>query len=103
MEMSSELELAESWKVWELLQALPCGYSEVEYQQRRYGLSKSVYNQGRSLKLFAEELGGTDFVSLNYYITKSGHYLKPCEMPREKVVAFLTGLSLIFSGRPARS
>jgi hypothetical protein len=47
---------------------------------------------GSSAKLVAEELGGRDYISLNLYRLRSGARLKPCEMPREKVVDFVTGL-----------
>lgn len=47
------------------------------------------FNNGKSFKIYAEELGGNDFISLNYYITKTSEKLKPCEMPEEKVIYFL--------------
>ncbi|HKK76011.1 MAG TPA: hypothetical protein VJ953_13115 [Saprospiraceae bacterium] len=68
---------------------LKAGYQEVSYAGKRYGVRKQVFNTGKSLKLFAEELGGPDFISCNWYQTKKGDYLKPCEMPREKVICFL--------------
>lgn len=71
------------------IQALPLGYSEVYFQGRRYGVSRQDFNQGRSIKVYAEELGGQDFISFNYYQTQGGAGLKPCEMPEEKVYAFL--------------
>lgn len=46
-------------------------------------------NRGKSIKVFAEELGGKDFISFNYYLTSGEHQLKPCEMPTEKVLHFL--------------
>ncbi len=72
---------------------LPPDYSEVKYQGKTYGLTRQDFNAGRSLKVFAEELGGTDFISFNYYLVQSGPQLKPCEMPREKVEAFLHGIN----------
>ncbi len=59
-------------------------------------VSKS-YNKGKSIKFYAEELGGTDFVSLNYYVTKTKELLKPCEMPEKKVIHFLNNIKLIKS------
>ena len=47
------------------------------------------FNQGKSFKVYAKELEGSDFISLNYYLTKKDNYLKPCEMPAEKVIHFL--------------
>lgn len=71
------------------IQELPLGYSEVYYEQRKYGVTKSVFNQGKSYKIYAEELGGSNFISLNYYCTKEREILKPCEMPEEKVSDFI--------------
>lgn len=73
------------------LRAVPSGYSEVWYRGRRYGLSRTDFNGGRSIKLYAEELGGTDFISCNYYLTGGGAQLRPCEMPEEKVRDFVLG------------
>lgn len=73
---------------------LPSGHHFGEYGGRRYGLTVSVHNDGRSRKLYAEELGGADFVSLNVYHTSAGVRLKPCEMPAEKVIAFVEGVVL---------
>lgn len=80
--------------IGELINGLPEGYSEGIYQGRRYGISKTTFNQGKSSKVFAEELGGTDFISLNFYQTSKKDLLKPCEMPVAKVVDFLTGVVL---------
>ena len=73
------------------LSRIPPGYSEVTYQGRRYALTRQDFNGGRSLKVFARELGGSDFISFNWYQTRQGGQLKPCEMPVEKVEAFLAG------------
>jgi len=44
------------------------------------------------MKLWAEELGGNDRISLNIYAPPSGDpTLKPCEMPIDKVTAFVLG------------
>ncbi len=71
------------------------GYSEGVYNERKYGLTKTTFNKGRSIKFYAEELGGIDFVSLNYYVTKTKELLKPCEMPERKVIHFLNNVKLI--------
>ncbi|WP_232285927.1 peptide methionine sulfoxide reductase [Aquimarina agarilytica] len=73
------------------------GYSEGIYNAKRYGLTKTTFNKGKSIKFYAEELGGTDFVSLNYYVTKTKELLKPCEMPEKKVIHFLNNVKLITS------
>ncbi|NER13659.1 peptide methionine sulfoxide reductase [Leptobacterium flavescens] len=69
------------------------GYSEVFYRNKKYGLNKTVFNGGSSYKIYAEELAGNDFISLNFYITSKDHLLKPCEMPKEKVIDFLMNCS----------
>ncbi|HEA22696.1 MAG TPA: peptide methionine sulfoxide reductase [Pricia antarctica] len=71
------------------LHRFPIGYSEVAYKNKKYGVTRTDYNLGKSIKLYAEELGGNDFISLNYYSTAKGECLKPCEMPEQKVIAFL--------------
>ncbi len=56
---------------------------------------KSGFADGRSAKLVAEEAGGGDYVSLNLYRLSDGRALiRPCEMPREKVVRFVLGLKV---------
>lgn len=82
-------------KYLNLINRIPEGYSEGTYQGRRYGVSKQVFNNGKSQKIFAEELGGNDFISLNYYQTSDQDWLKPCEMPEAKVIAFLEGVELV--------
>lgn len=74
--------------------ALPTGTHTGEFDGKRYVVSKSVFNAGKSWKLVAEELGGTDYISLNLYDLASGPRLYPCEMPAEKVIAFVCGLTL---------
>lgn len=73
--------------------ALPLGGYGGTYEGRRYRVNKSAYSSGRSQKLEAEELGGTDYISLNLYRLADGTaLLKPCEMPEDKVVAFVLGV-----------
>lgn len=76
------------------LNRIPEGYSLGYYLGNPYGITKTRFNQGKSLKLYAEELGGSDFISLNYYCTTKGVHLKPCEMPKAKVVHFLNHLEI---------
>jgi len=71
------------------IKKLPDGYSEVMYNNRKYGVTKSEFNQGKSYKVYAKELGGNNFISLNYYCTNEREILKPCEMPESKVIHFL--------------
>ncbi|MFT6935371.1 MAG: hypothetical protein ACJAUQ_001766 [Maribacter sp.] len=71
------------------VQNIPEGYSEGIYMNRKYGITKTSFNTGNSFKIYGEELGGANFISLNYYITKKHELLKPCEMPEQKVLHFL--------------
>lgn len=74
------------------LAALPGGYTEGVYQDRRYGVTIRRSDDGRRSSLFARELAGKDVVSFNLYRLSNGDVsLKPCEMPAEKVRAFVLG------------
>ena len=81
--------------IYKKIKSIPLSYCEVIYRGRKYGLSRTDFNGGKSLKVYAEELGGNDFISFNYYLTASHNHLKPCEMPVEKVAHFLTHFQLI--------
>jgi len=73
---------------------IPKGYSEVLYQQKKYGITRTDFNSGKSIKVFAKELGGNNFISMNYYITRTSERLKPCEMPNQKVIHFMKNIEL---------
>lgn len=77
------------------IQNLPIGYAEVIFENKKYGVTRTDFNQGKSIKIYAKELGGNNFVSLNYYITNTSELLKPCEMPEENVIQFLNNYKLI--------
>lgn len=70
---------------------MPEGWSLVEHRGRRYGLSRTSRAGGRSVSVYAEELGGRDVVSANVYRTGDGDLLRPCEMPAATVLEFLEG------------
>ena len=65
------------------------GYSEGYFNSKKYGMTKTTFNDGKSIKFYAEELGGNDLVSLNYFITSGKELLKTCEMDAQKVIRFL--------------
>jgi hypothetical protein len=78
--------------VWLRLNAWPQGYFTARYNDRRYGVTNARHAGGRSRKLYAEELGGPDRISLNIYAPPAGEpALRPCEMPVDKVTAFVLG------------
>jgi hypothetical protein len=81
---------ASAGAVWATLSGWPRGWFTATHAGRRYGVTRSVHAAGRSMKLFAEELGGPDRISLNIFAPPSGMpTLKPCEMPLDKVTAFV--------------
>lgn len=80
----------EEWQ--KKIELLKEGYQEVFFQERKYGLSKKIFNKGKSVKVYAEELGGNNYISFNYYCTPSKLLLKPCEMPKSKVIEFLNNI-----------
>lgn len=61
---------------------------------KRYLLRKETQLKGKLVKLYAEELGGNDFISLNYYPELQNGLLKSCEMPQEKVIEFILELEI---------
>jgi peptide-methionine (S)-S-oxide reductase len=71
------------------LLALPNGANDVIYLKKRYLLRKETLLGGKLLKVYAEELGGSDIVSGNYYPTMKDGLLKPCEMSDKKVIDFV--------------
>jgi hypothetical protein len=76
------------------LDRLPEGHSTGHYQGSRWRIEKTTHTGGRSVKLFAQDLAGSDFISLNFYHLQSGDLLKPCEMPAAKVRAFVLGVQI---------
>ncbi len=71
------------------IEKIPEGYSEGIYSDKKYGITKTIFNTGNSFKVYGKELGGNHFISLNYYITKEKDLIRPCEMPEQKVRHFL--------------
>ena len=71
------------------LLTLPDGANDVRYLEKRYLLRKETLLEGKLLKIYAEELGGNNIVSGNYYPSVKEGLLKPCEMSDEKVIDFV--------------
>jgi len=71
------------------LWAIPQGTSWGHFHNRRYTATRSDFNVGKSIKLVAEALDRTDYISLNFYDLENGPQLAPCEMPHDKVIAFV--------------
>ncbi|MDH7445538.1 peptide methionine sulfoxide reductase [Aquimarina sp. 2201CG14-23] len=77
------------------IQKIPEGYSEGIYNNTKYSITKEIFNHGKSFKIYAKELQGKDFISLNYYLTSTSELLKPCEMPEQKVIDFIKNVHLL--------
>ncbi len=77
------------------------GTYDVYFHEKRYLLSKQTLLEGKLIKLYAQELGGKDFISLNYYPEIKEGLLRPCEMPVQKVVDFILELR-VFCGFPQK-
>jgi hypothetical protein len=82
-------------EVLKWIEKIPEGYSEGVYLKAKYGITKSVFNNHKSYKIYAKELKGNNFISLNYYITNNNKLLKPCEMSEQKVVHFIKNIVII--------
>lgn len=76
------------------IERIPLGYSVVVFQGKKYGLSRADFNEGKSKKIFAQELGGNDFISFNCYFTQTLQ-LRPCEMSENKVIDFLMNFTFV--------
>ncbi len=76
------------------LKSLPNGAYFVRYKDRKYLLNKDTLLDDKLIKIYASQLGGTDIVSGNYYITIKNGTLKPCEMSKKKVIDFILGLTV---------
>ncbi|WP_138936179.1 hypothetical protein [Roseovarius arcticus] len=74
--------------------ALPLGTFYGLAHGRRYVITRQDFAGGAAQKLLAEEMGGSDYISLNVYRLTSGARLKPCEMPEDKVVRFVLALTI---------
>jgi len=73
------------------LAALPGGYSRGVFEGAPWGVSVERSPGGKRVKLYGEALGASDHVSFNLYHVGGDARLKPCEMPVQKVMAFVIG------------
>lgn len=76
------------------LRSLKNGSYDVRFGGKHYLLNKQTLLDGDVIKLYAEELGGNDVISLNYYHVSDRWLLKPCEMSDEKVIGFVLGVEI---------
>ena len=79
----------------ERLSTLPNGYTYGKYLGRRYGINVSRTTKAL-VKLYAEELGGSNYISFNLYLPDTSRViLKPCEMSSEKIIDFILNVELL--------
>ena len=78
-----------------IIKKIPEGYSEGFLNTTKYSITKNTFNDGTSFKIFGRELKGNNFISFNYYITSKKEFIKPCEMPEEKIIHFLKNIELL--------
>ena len=71
------------------LRQIPQGTSKGRARGTRYTATRSDFNGGRSVKLVAEALDSSYYISLNFYDLESGGQLAPCEMSHDKVITFV--------------
>lgn len=70
----------------------PTGDFTAVFERRTWHGSRAIQIGGRSEKLVAQEAGGSGYVSANLYRLSGGRIrVFPCEMPIERVRAFVTG------------
>ena len=77
------------------------GAYDVIFEEKRYLFRKQTLLKNKLIKVYAEELGDTNFISLNYYPETGNGLLKPCEMPDEKVIEFITQCYLVYENGTA--
>ena len=75
------------------LSRIPAGYSEGDFDARRYGVTHRSSADGKRAWLYGEELGGDNRISCNVYRIAGRTILKPCEMPEQKVIDFVLGFT----------
>ena len=75
--------------------ALPPGSFFGVFKGARYAITRTLSEDVKRSWLYAEELGGTNYISCNVYFLESGARLKPCEMPEDKVKTFILGVELL--------
>lgn len=75
--------------------AIPFGTTRGRFMDTDWLVTKTALAGGKAQKLLARELAGTGYVSLNLYrLDGNRSLLRPCEMPEEAAVAFVTGVEI---------
>jgi len=74
---------------------LPTGSFFGVFKGAKYTITRTLSEDVKRSWLYAEELGGTNYISCNVYFLESGARLKPCEMPEDKVKTFILDVELL--------
>lgn len=82
-------ETEDGERLFDIITAWPEGFREGFFNGRRWSATVTRSAGGAKITLFARELGGTDFVSANFYRLSAGAAVRPCEMPMAKVRRFV--------------
>lgn len=73
----------------------PDGYMEGVFEGRRWSATVRRSLDRRRTWMLAEELGGNEIVSFNWYrLSEERGVLKPCEMSVSKVIDFVLGFRI---------
>lgn len=87
-----------------LFDRFPLGYSQVEHDGRRWGVTVRRSDDGRRRSITAVDLAGTEVVGANLYTTSSGvELLRPCEVPAADVEQLLEHARVVPERRDERS
>lgn len=84
-----------------LVAAIPQGWSRVDIAGEPWAVTRATHAGGKVISLSAEQLGGTEQLSANVWITSKGPILRPCEVPADMVLRFLRAASDVYAGQPA--
>lgn len=87
--------MTENQKLLAICKTIPVGYSQVFFEKEKYGITRTDFNNGNSIKIFGQSLKSTNFISTNIYCTSNNVLIKPCEMPLSKVVDFILNFKFI--------
>lgn len=76
-----------------LLANVPEGWTQVEVDGQPWGVTRTRRAGGKAFTFSAEQLGASGRLSANLWITSRGTQLKPCEVPTEEVLQFVSALA----------
>jgi hypothetical protein len=72
-----------------LIRALPEGWTRVRMAGQDWGITRTTRAGGRVMSFDADRLDNTERFGANGWVTSEGLFLRPCEVPAEKVMQLL--------------